>query len=574
MKSLIEKISDAGIKTSPDKDLADITVTPEYRGNCGFYHVKGNGWELAFVKGVYKDNIKRLNGECPLKPYFLNEISQKCADIERALRTTVTVKLFMQDDKPFFTEAETYTCRRRSSDMRDPDISEPLTPVERSLAKNEYVNDKYLFIRNPFADIMPETLSPVTMSLAAAIPDVLNPLFMSCNIKTSSPSVKVMFGRMYMNSANAETIIPAFYSKIDFFLLNFAPALFRKIKKPSFELPDDSDIRISDEEITTAADDIRKSIEEITTEDILSDDMNELAALCAMTWEMAYLRLWKHFTSLHKYIGKSIEDTLLHIYRTRGDTILNQSFEGLSTQFDPACLPKDVKGCGIEHLTPEEMYKTLPASRRLTLSRAKYTEKLALMHRYLRMRDDIYLSVSGLVSKVRELLLEAGKEMVENSMITNAEDIFLFELKEIKNILNDEYHGNIPFTLNFRRWQSARFAALCTPFYLYEKDSERAEELARAQMKKYTSEGSIPCSAFFHKELTTDSFAVSLGYDLASVRSVKDKDIVIAEAASLFSYITEYCAATEKPLYSGARFAALLLKDRTVTTSDKSVSFR
>ncbi len=75
---------------------------------------------------------------------------------------------------------------------------------------------------------------------------------------------------------------------------------------------------------------------------------------------------------------------------------------------------------------------------------------------------------------------------------------FFFEVSEIKNIIGDEFYGNIPFTTNFRRWQNARFSALCLPFNLYEKDVEDAERIALTQIEKinereaYTMLSSFP----------------------------------------------------------------------------------
>ncbi len=447
--------------------------------------------------------------------------------------------------------------------------------MERSLGKDGEISDKHLFSKSAFAEILPETLSPFAMSLISMIPDVMNPLFMSSSIKTLSPSVKLLFGRLYMNMANLSTITSTFSQPSDFLMMNYAPpSIFKSVKKPSLGVPNDADLKISDDEILESIKDITDSTAELTQEDIYSEEFIELVALTVMTWEMVYIRLWKSATAVHKLLSKDIDLTMQHIYKTRSDSILNESFEGLCTCFDPAVAGYDFSGLNITHTSIEDMYKTIPAAKRLTLKKTKYKEKIEDSHKYLRMRDDLFIALSMLTNKIRTLLLESGTQLNNEQMLHDKNDIFLFEVSEIKNIIGDEFYGNIPFTTNFRRWQNARFSALCLPFNLYEKDVEDAERIALTQIEKSTKEKLIPCLALFHKDTVTDNFTVRMNFGLNSLKDVVGKDIVVAESASLFSFIAEYCAVTDTPLYTGARFASLLVQNKILTTSSDSIRFK
>jgi len=221
----------------------------------------------------------------------------------------------------------------------------------------------------------------------------------------------------------------------------------------------------------------------------------------------------------------------------------------------------------------EEMYKTLPAGKRLTLKKAKYSLKLEKCHKYLKMRDDVFLMFSDLTAKLRKILLDIGNDLVNNSMLTDPSDIFYFELKEVKNILGDEFYGNIPFTLNFRKWQNSRFAALCMPSIMYERDVEQCENLSIKQIDKSEHDKTVPCFSIGSKEITTENYALKDAFRLSDISSIDGSDIIIAESASLLSFTAEYTIVNDIPLYTGARFANLLLKDKTIKTSENCISY-
>jgi hypothetical protein len=351
------------------------------------------------------------------------------------------------------------------------------------------------------------------------------------------------------------------------------PAIYKTIKKPSFSVPNDSALKISDDEITASIEDLVKAKDDLKQEDIFSDEFVELTALTVMTWEMIYIRLWKSFMELHKLIGRTADDTLRHIYKTRKDTILNKDIEFLTEGFDPTLEPSNFKSLNLEHKDIEEMYKSIPATRRIKTSKGKYAERVSTVHKYLKMRDDMYLLTSAIVLKIRSILIETGEKLVDESIFFDKNDIFYFEHKELNNIINDEFYGNVPFTLNFRKWQNARYGALCLPYDIYEKDIERAEEVAQSQISKSEKEKVIPCMSFFNKDMSTEKFKCAKAFQLSAIKNMEGTEFVVTETATMFSHITEYCAVTDTPLYTGARFASLLLKGRKVKTSELELGY-
>jgi len=575
MDDLLKNLTEIGLKTA-DKKPAEaeiIKASPHYRGNPGFFHFSAENWEAVTLKGVYKDNIRMMRGSDNIDKKTLNSLSQMCADAERNQRKPLTMELFVDQGTVFLYHAEHTPAQPEKTDSRDFYIKSPVTPVEKSLAKTDTANYKHLFNKNAFSEIFPETLSPLAMSLASAMPDVMNPLFMSSSIKTHSPSLKLVFGRLYLNISNAETIISAFYQKPDFFLMNFCPNIFKKIKKPSFGIPNDRDIKITDEEILETIKDIKETTDSAAPDDIFTDEFLELTALCFMAWEMVYIRLWKSFTDFHKFLGKSMDEAVVHIYKTRKDSILQKPFHSICEIFDPSVVPVSIEGLNLDRTDADEMYKKIPAAKRITLSKSKYMSKLENAHRYLEMRDSLYTSAAMLTEKMRTVLCGIGDDLVKNSVLTSSDDIFYFELKEIYKILHDEYFGNIPFTISFRKWQNARFSALCLPHSLYEKDVETADTISARQIEHSLKEKTVPVFSFFHKDMTTDRFSALPSHSLSSLYGLEDCGCVISESASIFSFAAEYCAVMDKPLYTGGRFASLILKGKNITTGKESISF-
>lgn len=566
MNDLISKIKDSGIKTREATGEKVITARPYYKENFGFFHLASDEWEMTLVKGVYKNNIREISGESPYEEKEINSIAQILADVERCLRAPATVTIEREDKDFFVNSAELVTPTYLRTDARNIDIPKPLTPVEVSLGKSSVINDKHLFSKSLFGENFPETLSPVMLSIAELVPEIFNPLFMSCNIKTLSPSMKILFGRPYINVNNIESVITAFYDKPDFFFRNCIPAIFKTIKKPSFKIPDDSALKISDEEIQSSINDIEEASGGIAQEDIFSDDFIELIALIVMTWEMIYIRLWKAFMEVSKILGKDMDETLKHIYMTRSDSILNRDIPQIMKSFDPASSVTSFKGLSIEHISPEAMLKSLPATRRLKTNKGKYLTAIKSAHEYLKMRDELHITTSNAVMKIRDVLIETGQKLKDESIFYEAEDIFFFEQKELNNIINDEFYGNVPFTLNFRKWQTSRFASLCLPYELYEKDVEKSEEIAHGQISKTMEEKSISCMSFFHKDVETEDFIVGRGIPLCDIKG-ETPDAIIAESATMFSFVTEFCAVKDIPLYTGARFANILLRNKKVSST-------
>ncbi len=568
MESLIQKISDAGIRT--DETLkADITALPQYLGSFGFFHLKAEKWETVLVKGVFKGNIRKIRGETPYEDKILNELAQTLADIERCLRQPAEVRLTHDGEHFIIVSAETRKQPFIPKDARNFHIPSPLTPVEASLGRNAGINEKHLFAKSPFASFIGETLSPFANSLMENLTDVINPLFMSSAIKTHSPSIKLLYGRMYMNITNADTITSAFYAKPDFFYMNFLPAVFRTIAKPSYDIPNLSVLDINDGEFDEALTDISKAAQELTRETLFSEDFMQTAALCFMTWEMAYLKLWQSFTELLRLV-RDTDTAMRHLYKTKPGCVLSEAQE-LMPSFDPAHEPAGFTIPEHTAIQPEDMFKTLPSAKRMLTSKAKYIKILSEAHKALDDLDRVFLSASALTLKVRTLVLELGADMVENQILTDPNDVFYLEYTEIKNIADDSFYGNIPFTLNFRKWQNHRQSSLCMPAYLFEKDVENIPEIVKNQIEKSENTKSIPCQSFFHKEQTTENYICRNSFFISDIQMAEGKEAVIAESASVFSYIARYCAVTDTPLYTGARYAALLTRDKKITFEKDSL---
>lgn len=564
MEDILQSISNAGIKTDAEKQ-PDIHAAPSYRGNFGFYHIISGDWETLIVKGVFKGNIRRISGECPFDDRKLNELAQTLSDVERCLRRPAKTHIYNNEGTFYVCSAEALDYTPLPADARDFDIKSPLTPVEESLGRSSGTNEKHLFIKSPFSSLLNETISPYAFSIIEAMPDVLSPLFMSADIKTLSPSVKPFFCRILMNCANVETILSAFYAKADFFYLNYLPSIYKTIKKPSFDVPKISALHLADGELANTIEDIERTADNMTESSLFSDEFFEIPALSVMAWEIAAISMWHSFTEFMKSTGLDFEDAMRHIYKTRSGGLLR--YEGkIMPVLDPAAKPVTLKPLDITCEPSEAMYAKLPSMKRLILSKGKYASLLTACHKALEDTDRVYLALSGLIMKMRETLLETGRRLVENRVLTDENDIFFFEHKEIHNIVSDSFYGNVPFTLNFRRWQSSRFASVCLPGYLYEKDVENYKEIAEKQISKSLTEKQIPCLSFFHRSLETDNFICRHGFSIADIKDAQKADIVIAEGASLFSYIAQFCAAADKPLYTGARFAALLTEGKKIGT--------
>lgn len=589
MEDMLKKIEELGIKVMNPSENGEfayegknydmpaetlvITLETVYEDNAGLVGLFCGDFCAVLLKGVYKDFVRLIEGEPVIEPARMVKLAETAVNIEKGLDTPVRIGVLLAgDDKRYvFRAEEIRPADKLKYDRRLSKVPAALSSVEYTLSQNEGVPEKTLYGRGMLSGVFPETLSPFALSLAKTVPDLFNPLMISVNVKTSSPSLACICGKPFINTANIGHICTTAGTTQDYYLLNYAPWIYVKNTKSSFSHPDLKIFAINDEEIKEGIEDIKSA--EITKEFLFSENFTEFLALCAMTTQLIHMKTWEAFTRCYALL-KDTETLLKFVFLTREKSLLDSPFD-MPPFLDPIypSIKSEVRRT-FKHADFDGLFASLPASKRFLLNKDKLRRSVSELHSCLDLRDEITSAAFGVSASLHRLLLTFGNEMLEGRLIKNAADVFAFDLSDLKNFYNDEYYGNIPVTLWFKKWQGERTAAQFVPYDIYEKDISEIPSIVKKMLSKKQTE--IPCISFCHEDYEglgcapvhlTDKLT-----DIALVRNLPPAMLhcldgcraVVTDTAPLFSYLTEYCIRTGTPLYAGIRFAGLIADGKRI----------
>ncbi|WP_162139886.1 hypothetical protein [Limisalsivibrio acetivorans] len=585
---IIKELESAGIKTLdtadegyetevfgqkvvlPSEPEGIIEAETVYNGNPGFMTLKMRGFEAVILKGVYKDFI-RAKIKFPLNERNLVKVSETAASVERNLGKQMRIGIAQTDEtvfRVFFAEEIPEPPRKLDSRSREP--INALSAVEYTLSREAVVPEKTLYSRGSLSAIFPETFSGFAASAAKRVPSLFNPLFMSANIKNTTPSLKLIFNKPYTNMANVESVTSTLETTTDFYFYNYAPWVYLKKNKTNFHPPKLSFFGIKEDEVAETIDELKNMAGEISHQDIFEDEFTELLALTAMAFQMVQLKLWQGFTRMLSHTG-SMETAMRFAYKTRNASVLEESFKA-APFIDPILEENEYPGISFERTGFDELFSEFSMAKRMRIKKKRMQVELDELQRYLGLRDEAFKAAYTLNHAVREALLIFGEELTEGRILKRREDVFLFDIEELNNFRKDEYYGNIPITLSFKKWQNGRCSSQLTPYEIYEKDLERSPEIMEAYLAKQTGEFS-PLS-FFHRDMEADvpgEAAAVRTVPLPLMHTMTDKKCIIAETAPVFGHLAEYCTVTDTPLYTGIRPAEILLSGKRIRTEEGKI---
>ncbi len=591
---MLKKIEELGIKViNPSEngllafegkkyDLPVETVTvwleTVFADNAGLIGLTCGGFRAVLLKGVYKDFVRLIEGEPNIEPARMVKLAEIAVSAEKGLETPVRLGVFYagEEERFVFSAEEIKPADKYLYDRRVPQVPAALSSVEYTLSQHEGVSEKTLYGRGMTGGYFPETLSPFALSLAKTVPDLFNPLMISVNVKTASPSLACICGKPFINTGSIDHICTTAGTTQDYYLLNYAPWIYVKNRKSSFGHPNLKIFAINDEEIKEGIEDIKSK--EISKELLFSDDFTEFLALSAMTMQLIQMKAWESFTEGFSML-KDFGTLLRFVYLTREKPLISNPLE-MPPFLDPFYPPmKGEVHRSFKSADFDSLFAALPASKRFLLKKDRLRKTVRSLHTCLDLRDSLTEALFSVSASLHGLVLSFGREMVEGRLIKNPMDAFAFDLTDLKNFYNDEYYGNIPVTLWFKKWQGERNAAQFTPYDIYEKDIADTASIARKMLAKKQTE--IPCVSFGHTEYEGLGCApVRLDdrlTDIALVRNLSPVMLpmldgchaVVTDTAPLFSYLAEYCIRTETPLYTGVRFAGLYSGRRIKLHRDK-----
>ncbi len=565
---IIDILHELGIEINGNEKSNNICkLISHYRGNEGYFHILAENTEVILLKGVYKDFIRTIKGSNNIPERSLSKMSDTAALIERNVNCNFEIKFDMENE-PLIIDINPVS-EKKEQILNPFEIDNPLSKVEYKLSKSDFASGNTLYTRGICSFFFPNVLNPLTASILKSVLDILNPFFIHSNFKTYSPSIKLIFDKLFVNYKNIEVIFQTLKIDASFFHLNYAPHLYLKHKASKFKVPDFKYLEITNNEIEEFLNEIDIITNNLNSENVLLDKFAEYLSLIVMAGEMIYLLLIKSFIEIYNFCGDWTL-TLNLIYKTRQNNIFSCDKEFLecfnlnaeTLNFKNVLLPEPVD--------KEEVIKLFPFTAR-TIKKKQIFNTLQSVHNYLNFRDKLFIQVNDFLKKTTEIFKKIGMDLQEDRKIKNPEDIFMLEINEVKNILDDKFFGNIAFTKSFKHWQAQRYELQAVPYEIYEKDIEDTDRIVKNIFNKIKEDKKIDCFSLFHKNLENGNYLISEYGTLKDILKIKDISGIISSVNSFFSYVTEYACINDISLYTGIRYANYRLNDKKIKANKEFI---
>lgn len=219
--NLLETLNQAGLKiysaieknSIEDENNTHIEITgknikiyPHYNNNFGFFTAEIDNIRFIILKGQYSDNIRNITGRPDLNNAEINTLLDTIFKAERVAKSPLEMDIILSEDGCFIKNAIKIE-EVLKDDIRDYTIPRPLASSEYGESKARLYDEEVILSNGYFASFFPQVCSYFTTSIFNDLLDILNPLFVSCNLKTSSPSVLPINGRIYINMTAFEKMM-------------------------------------------------------------------------------------------------------------------------------------------------------------------------------------------------------------------------------------------------------------------------------------------------------------------------------------------------------------------------------
>lgn len=584
MENIIKKLVDSGIRIKNQSNEGEklkflnkdyyFDIDDEYKvfyiknyylDNEGFIYAKYDNNEYVLLKGFYKDFIRRIKEEQKIEEKIFSSISALVSDIERLIPGRYEMLLLIDKwNDTYLGALERGDNKKIETDTRQDKILNCYSKVEYSLEVQDCYNSSTLYSNGFFKSIFPETLSPLFSSILNQVHNIINPLFMSANIKTHSPSVKVIMNRLYINITNIESIITTLGSNIDYLLLFTAPYMIKNIEKLKIQNLKMQIMDIKDDEITENISDIEILINELSDEDIFGEKLIELLALITMNYVMLFLKQTNEFITINQQTG-SVEASLKLIHCTRR---VDKGKQKIQKYIDPIY----EKNCDYEPYIEgfksyKDKFKEIPAGKRLLINKVKLEESISKYHMYRNYIEDSLMKTSEGIEKIREIILRYADKLIDEGFLLNRDDIFYITIDEMKDFISGKTGGLKPYPIQFKKWKYYRCKAQIISPEILEKDVEEIPAITDRLVNSFKNKKEHKVFSMNHKEnksVMPDEILLLGCHGNFDLELMKNKKAVIGESINMFGRVAEYCYKNNIPMYSGLRLAPIIFKNKTI----------
>lgn len=547
----------------------DIKIYPHYNNNFGFFTACIDDIKFIILKGQYSDNIRYISGKPSFNNAEYNILIDALFKAERVAGNPVKMTVFLTDDECFIKEAELVE-EYNKYDMRDYTIPRPLATSEYAESKSRIYDEEVILSSGYFGSFFPQVSSYFTTSIFNDLLDILNPLFVSCNLKTLSPSVVPVDGRIYINMTAFEKMMHTIGLNKSLYRRVFSPNLFLKMGISKLDKLNRSFFPVTYDEIKEVVDSLKVTASRINLQNITEKSFYDYPVQFAIVYEYITIEFMNNLSILLSKF-KNISLILNAIYKTRENSIFYSEeemmlpdFLDFSSDYESVKFNVEKKVENIKiHL------KSLPFFSR----KSKIKKAVKNMHKLLDLRDELYIAASAFIINSNKALLKTGELGVSKGKLNHKSEIFSLDHDEIRRLTFDTLFGETKELTAFRKWRNKRYAVQLMPPEIYAYDLSDTAHIAEDMILRYKDTEAfavyglnrINCKGKVETDLTLDDYQdkIIAAYNLpiTKLNNYKNAKGLVLENVSPLSYACEYAILNNIPLWTGIRFAPLFLKN-------------
>jgi hypothetical protein len=403
-------------------------------------------------------------------------------------------------------------------------------------------------------------------------PDVLSGFFLAFDAKMSSPAILNINRSIYTNISSLvggfkEVRVDALQFASDF--MPWQNGLFRSTKaKPDLFITS----RMTPKEIGEFIDSIDSDISKNGNFAFFNADYFDPITKIALAGLLLTFLFQEQILCLRALTNLTNMELLEYIYKTRENSFFSNGLTvEMPEDFDPLTESNAVEINPINS-SPLEFDLLYKLSRlKKLLSKEKIARVLILIYSTLDLRDKLLMSAVKFHKAVRGAMLNHAEYVKGRKKINRTDDLFLFDIEDIRRLVNDTYYSSLTPTIEYKRSYYFRSAAQIMPYEIYEADIKFSGLIAEETFFKRAEQKSFALKSIFPKDITgkadgnLDSEIVCRrAFSLSAISKLNSPQALITEVVPPLSYLNEYCFLKGVPLYYGIRNVEELLKGHTV----------
>lgn len=550
----------------------DIKIYPHYNNNFGFFTAVIDNIKFIILKGQYSDNIRYLTGRPDLNNAEINTLLDTIFKAEQVAKSPLEMDVFLTDDDCFIKNAVEVT-ETFKDDMRDYTIPRPLAASEYGESKSRIYDEEIILSNGYFSSFFPQVCSYFTASIFNDLLDILNPLFVSCNLKTSSPSVVPVNGRIYINMTAFEKMMHTIGLNKSLYRRVFSPNLFLKMGISKLDKLNRSFFPVTFDEIDEVLKELKTSTSRVSINNITEKTFYDMPVQFAIIYEYITIEFINNLSVLLKKFP-NISLVLNAVYKTRENSIFYKEDEMIMPDY--LDFSSNLASVSFKMEKNTDKIKTYLKKLPFFTRKSKLKKAIINMHRLLDMRDELYLTASSFVVNAQKALLKAGELGVAKGKLDKKEDIFLLDHDEIRRLYYDTLFGETKELIYFRKWKNKRYSAQLMPPEIYAYDLSDTAHIAEDMIIRYKDTENfavyglnrINCEGKIETNLNLDDYTdkIIAAYNLpfTKLKNYKNAKGMILENVTPLSYACEFTVLNNIPLWTGVRFAPLFLKNIAV----------